>query len=206
MPVAGAILVAALTAAGTGHRERVQAAMVVLEALCPLGTAMAVLSQLGRDPGIELVLSTPTSYRSVITLRTGLIVGVGVAATLLTAVGLWATGLLPSTVGAAGVIMIWAAPMVCLAGLGLFVGVATTSSAAASGAVGCLWLGEAILRGEFIENPALRPVYLFATVSRFPDGAWWANRAGLVATGAVALVAAGVVLRRAVRLLAKEAS
>lgn len=203
-PMAGAALVATLGAGGAPHAALVRAAAAVLEGLCPLATAVAVVSLVGRDRCVELVLTTPGSYRQVFFLRAGLVAGLGAGTTLVAATGLFAAGAYPAGVGAAGVVLVWAAPMIWLAGIGLLVALATLSSAAASAVIGGLWLAEALFHAEFVARPLLRVEYLYATISHLSGGAWWANRAVLCATGAVALLGAGALLERPERLLAGE--
>jgi hypothetical protein len=206
MPLAGAALIAVLAATGHPAGQLDRLAAVVLEALCPLGAALAAVSVVGRDPAVELILTTPASYRRVLAGRAGLTAGLAAAATLALAIALLRAGIWPAGPGTAGLVLIWAPPAIWLTGIGLLVAVAGRGPALASGAVAAVWLAEAIFAGQTKTSPVLRDQYLFATVSHLPPGPWAANRAGLALGGAAALAVTALLLARPARLLAAEPS
>jgi hypothetical protein len=206
MPVAGAALIAVLAATGHPAAQLDRLTAVLLEALCPLGAALAAVSVVGRDPAVELVLTTPASYRRVLAGRAGLAAGLAVAVTLALAFALFGGGIWPTGQGAAGLVLIWAPPLLWLTGIGLLVAVAGRGPALASGAVAAIWLAEAIFAGQAKASPLIRDQHLFATVSQLPPGPWAANRAGLPLTGAAALAVTAVLLARPARLLTAEPS
>jgi len=206
MPVAGAALIAVLAMTGHPAVQLDRLAAVLLEALCPLGAALAAVSVVGRDPAVELILTTPASYRRVLAGRAGLAVGLAAAATLALALALFGAGIWPAGPGAAGLVLIWAPPVIWLTGIGLLVAVAGRGPALASGAIAAIWLAETIFAGQAKASPLIRDQYLFATVSHLPPGPWAANRAGLALAGTAALAVTALLLARPARLLAVEPS
>ena len=206
MPLAGAALIAGLAVTGYPAAQLDRLAAVVLEALCPLSAALAAVSVVGRDPAAELILTTPVRYRRVLSGRAGLAAGLAAVATLVLAIALFGAGIWPAGQGAAGLVLIWAPPMIWLTGIGLLVAVAGRGPSLASGAVAAIWLAEAIFSGQAKGSPLIRDQYLFATVSHLPPGPWAANRAGLALAGAAALAVTALLLARPDRLLAAEPS
>jgi hypothetical protein len=206
MPAAGAALMAGLAITGHPAAQLDRLAAVLLEALCPLGAALAAVSVVGRDPAVELILTTPASYRRVLAGRAGLAAGLAAAATLALAIALFGAGTWPAGQGAAGLVLIWAPPMLWLTGIGLLVAVAGRGPALASGAIAAIWLAEAIFAGQAKASPLIRDQYMFATVSHLPPGPWAANRAGLALAGTAALAITALLLARPARLLTAEPS
>jgi hypothetical protein len=206
MPLTGAALITVLAATGHPAGQLDRLAAVLLEALCPLGAALAAVSVVGRDPAVELILTTPVSYRRVLADRAGLAAGLAAVATLALAIALLRAGIWPAGPGPAGLVLIWAPPAIWLTGVGLLVAVAGRGPALASGAVAAIWLAEAIFAGQATASPLVRDQYLFATVSHLPPGPWAANRAGLALAGAAALAVTALLLARQGRLLAVEPS
>jgi hypothetical protein len=206
MPVAGAVLMAVLAGTGHPHAQLDRLSAVLLEALCPLGTALAAVSVVGRDPAAELVLTTPARYRRVLLGRAGLAAGLAAAATLALAVALFAAGLWPAGQGGSGLVLIWGPPALWLTGTGLLAAIADRGPALASGALAAVWLAEAIFAGQAKASSIIRDQYLFATVSHLPPGAWAENRAGLAVVGTAALALAAALLSSPARLLTAEPS
>jgi hypothetical protein len=206
-PVAGALLVISLYVTGASAHDLDRAGGGVLEALCPLGVALAASSVVGRDPGAELVMTTPASYRRILFLRVGLIAGLGAVVTLVDAVVCYAIAAWPPHQGAAGLILLWAPPMIWLTALALLVAVAVRSPAAAAGLTGGLWLAQLVLAHDMQAYTLLRAQYLFITVASPIRGSdWTINRIALPAVGALAIAAVGLLLRRPQRFLAGDAS
>jgi hypothetical protein len=206
LPIAGALLVVLLAGAGRPSGVLDSAAGLVLEGVCPLGTAVAALSLVGRDRGIEMVLGTPTPYRPVLFARAGIVVALGAVTSFLVAIVFYIAGVWPLEESTAGVVLAWAAPMVWLGGIGLLAAVAAKSAAVGSGLVGALWLAEILGTDSLVANPVLRAQYLYTTHIHLHGGAWVVNRLALFAVGAAALGAAGALLNRPERLLTGEAS
>jgi hypothetical protein len=206
MPLAGAAVIAGLAVTGHPPAQLDRLAAVVLEALCPLSAALAAVAVVGRDPAAELILTTPARYRRVLSGRAGLAAGLAAVATLVLAIALFAAGTWPAGQGAAGLVLIWAPPMIWLTGIGLLAAVAGRGPSMASGAVAAIWLTEAIFSGQAKGNSPIRDQYLFATVSHLPPGPWAANRAGLALAGTAALAVTALLLARPARLLTAEPS
>lgn len=205
LPITGLVLVVLLHAVGRTPKLVDSVAGLVLEAICPLGTAIAALSLVGRDRGIELVLAAPTPYRSVLPARVGIVAALGAAASLLTALAFYGTGAWPAQESTAGIVLAWAAPMVWLGGLGLFAAVAARSPAVGSGLVGGLWLAEILGTDSMVANPVLKAQYLYTTHVHLHGAPWAVNRLALLTVGTAALAAAGALLGRPERLLGAEA-
>ena len=206
MPLAGGALIAALAVTGHPAAQLDRLTAIVLEELCQLGAALAAVSVVGRDPAVELILTTPASYRRVLAGRAGLAVGLAAAATLALAIALFGTGTWPAGPGAAGLVLIWAPPVIWLTGIGLLVAVAGRGPALASGAIAAIWLAETIFAGQAKASPLIRDHYLFATFSHLPSGFWAANGAGLALAGAAEAAVTALLLARPARLLAVEPS
>lgn len=159
-PAAGALLFAILDATGKTGADLDRTAGDIVAGLCPLGVAIAASSIVGRDPGAELVMTTPSSYRRVLFLRTSVIAMLGAAATFLTASVYYGLGDWPSGQGASGLALLWLPPMAWLAALGMLVAVAVRSTAAASGLVGGLWIAQVIFNRNMQDNAVLRAVHV----------------------------------------------
>ena len=206
LPMAGGLLVALLQAAGRPAGVVDSAAGLALEGVCPLGTAIAVVTLVGRDRGIELVLATPARYAQVLFVRIGIVAALGALTSLAVAIGFYSAGAWPEHQASAGIVLAWAAPLVWLAGLGLLAAVASTTAGVGSALVGGLWLAEILGTDTLTANPVLRTQYLFSSHIHLHGGAWVTNRVALLLVGAVALAAAWALLSRPARLLAREAA
>ena len=121
MPLAGGALIAALAVTGHPAAQLDRLAAVVLEALCPLGAALAAVSVVGRDPAVELILTTPASYRRVLAGRAGLAVGLAAAATLALAIALFGTGTWPAGPGGPALLRIGTPLLALLADMNIVV-------------------------------------------------------------------------------------
>jgi hypothetical protein len=205
-PLAGALLVALLHSSGRSSSIVDGVAGLVLEGVCPLGPAVAVLMLVGRDRGVELVLATPARYGRVLFARAGIVAGLGAVTSLLVAVALYCTGTWPAQESGAGIVLAWAAPLVWLGGLGLLAAVASASAGVGSALVGGLWLAEILGTDTFTGNPALRSQYLYTTHIHLAGGAWVANRVALIVVGIAAIAAARPLLASPARLIAQDAS
>ncbi|WP_344657117.1 hypothetical protein [Catenulispora subtropica] len=205
-PLAGAVLVTTLHAAGAGAADLDRAAGAVLAGLAPLGAAVAAASIVGRDPGAELVM-TATAYRRVLFLRVGLVVAATALVTLLDAVAFHALKAWPAGQGTGGYVLVWAPPMVWLVALAVLIAVALRSSAAASGLIGGVWTAQLLMARDIRPHAVLRAQYLFLGVAdRVPAHDWTVNRIALPAIGVAAAVAAGLLLGRPDRLLGSDAA
>lgn len=206
LPIAGGLLVALLHAAGRPPSAVDGAAGLALEGILPLGTAVAVVTLVGRDRAVELVLATPARYARVLFTRIGIVAAVGAVTSLIVAVAFYSTGAWPDQLSSAGIVLAWAAPLIWLGALGLLAAVASTTAAVGTGLVGGLWLAEILGTDTMTASPALRAQYLFSTHVHMHGGTWLTNRVALLAVGVVALAGVWALLGRAERLLAMEAA
>jgi hypothetical protein len=206
-PAAGALLFAILDATGKSGADLDRTTGDIVAGLCPLGVAIAASSIVGRDPGAELVMTTPASYRRVLFLRAAVIALLGAAATFVTASFYYGLRDWPSGQGASGLVLLWLPPMAWLAALGMLVAVAVRSTAAASGLVGGLWIAQVVFHHNMQDNAVLRAQYLFIRLAGdFPGRNVTLTQAALLAVGTVAVAVTGLLLARPERLLAGDAS
>jgi len=206
LPIAGALLIAALYATGKSSDVVDGAAGLVLEGVCPLGVVIAIVAQVGRDRAIESVLATPARYASVVFMRASIIAALGALSSLLVAAAFHSYGAWPSQQSSAGIVLAWAAPMVWLGGLGLLATVVTGNGGIGAGLVGGLWLAQILGTDALTNNAILKYQYLYTTHVNMHGREWVANRIALLAVGAIALGVAWLLLGRPARLLAGEAS
>ena len=96
--------------------------------------------------------------------------------------------------------LIWLAPALWLAALGLLAAATLRAPAPAAGLVAVVWIVEELYVGD---QRWARPLYLFATTRT--DGAGWpANRITLLATAAALISTAWLLLGRTERLAVGE--
>jgi hypothetical protein len=206
-PVAGALLFAILYATGKSAADLDRTAGDIVAGLCPLGVAIAASSIAGRDPGAELVMTTPASYRRILFLRASVIALLGAAATFLTASVYYGLGDWPSGQGALGLALLWLPPMAWLAGLGMLVAVALRSTAAASGLVAGLWIAQVIFSRNMRDNAVLRAQFMFVRLAGdFPGRNVTLTQAALLGVAVVAVAVTGLLLARPERFLAGDAA
>lgn len=188
------VLVAALAHARPSVMSNL--AVGVVEGACPLGVAVAVAGLVGRDRAIEIVLATPRAYSRVLGIRLVAVLGCGALPTFLVAFGAAFAGWWPASLGAWGVVGVWAPPMIWLSAAGALGAAAFASPAAGSGLVGAIWLVQLVLPGLFLAHPVLAQQYLFATARHLVGPAWVADRLGLLAgAGVLSLVGLALLCR-----------
>ena len=100
--------------------------------------------------------------------------------------------------------LVWLAPTLWLAAVGLLAGAVFRGPAAASGLVAVLWIFEQIFAGAVQEHWWSRMLYLFATIRGAVPADWTANRLALLATAIVPGIAAWLLLGRIERLVQGE--
>jgi hypothetical protein len=209
-PVATAalVLIALLDAGAATDRATARNLLTALEMAMPLAAGVGAASLVGRDPAVEIQLTTPTSYRSTLLRRLAVTLGwAGLLAVLLVA-GLVATGWWarsPQNHGPFVGQLVWLAPTLCLGGLGFLAGAAFRSPAAAGGLVASCWIVEQALSGPVQEQAWSRLLYLFATTRGAVPEEWTANRLTLVASALVFGALGWLLLGRTERLLRGEA-
>ncbi len=158
----------------------------------PLAAGISTAALLARHPAVELHLTLPTRYRTVLLCRGA---AISVAAGL-AAAGSWP--LLPRTHGALLGQLTWLAPLCLLVSLGLFAAAVLRFPAGATAVVVAPWLLELVLPGRI---PSV--VNLFATSMGGDD--WMANRLTLIAASLPLALTGWLVLARTERLLDRGA-
>ena len=193
----GAAVIVALRV--TRHPAGPFAASLV-EAVLPLGTAVAVARLLGTDPALELQLSYPAAYRRTLLRRAALVAAwsgawAAVTAAAVLEAGLWAPGLARAELA-------WFTVTAALAAIAVAAGAAAADGRIGAAAAALVWAVQEGLARSFAGHPVLRPVYLFATSRPGPDPAgYWANRGVLLLIAAAAALAGWLLLGRPARLL-----
>jgi hypothetical protein len=179
----------------------------LLELALPLAAGVVAASLVGHDPAIELQLTLPTAYRATILRRlaasAGWVAVIALTVTAVTVASGWWDRWPGSHTPLAGQLT-WLAPTAFLAGLGLLVGALAGSPALATTAVAMLWTFHLAATGPLQSHQWSRQLFLFATTRGSPELDWTANRLTLLGTGAALTTVAWLLLRRPVRLLAKE--
>ncbi len=176
--------------------------------LLPLVAGIAAASAVSGDGLVELQLSLPTSFRFTVVRRLVVALGWPILLTLIGTLGLSLTQRLVWPVAATGYtpldVLIWLPPLLWLAGCGAAVTLGLRNIAAATGAVGLLWMLEEIAAGFFAQSPWGRLVWLFFRYADGLDGTWYLNRLVLIVS-AIALLALAVwLLGRSEHLLGGE--
>lgn len=178
-----------------------------LEMAIPLAAGVACASLVGRDPAVELQLTSPTPYRVTLLRRMAVTLGWTAAFALPMAVVLIATGWWdrwPANHGALAGQLTWVAPTVGLSGLGFAAGAVFRSPAAAGALVTTLWAIQQFFADVAQQSGPGRLLYLFATTRGTAPDDWTANRLTLVGSAAALMALAVAVLGRSERLLSEE--
>jgi hypothetical protein len=198
-------LAMAALAAGAGA-PRAQIARLLLagaEALLPLAAGMAAATVIARDGCRELQLALPARHARTLARRLGWLVMVSALVSALFCAGLrltgWWTG--PGPWASA---LVWGAPLVWLGGLAALVAVAGRGLVPSATAIGVVWLAEQVFASWFAGHVWSRPWFLFMTTRAGAGPGWGANRAVLMGSGLLFVIAARVLLRRPERLLTEE--
>jgi len=204
---AGALVLS--TAARSGAPVARLAAGVVEMGL-PLAVGIGVAGLVSSDPLLELQLSLPTTFRVTLARRVALLLGWAGALAALGTVALVLGGRWPGRGINAQTQLVWLAPMILLAGLGLAAGALTARGIVGTATVGALWILQVVDPGVFVAHRAGRLLYLFAN-GRVPGAPYTANgrlttvwahdRGLLLAAGLGLTVMAWIALRSPERLL-----
>jgi hypothetical protein len=182
----------------TDYRDEAATLLAVACEMClPMATGMLVATCCSRDELGELQLAMPGAYRQTALYRLALLVGwpallaLG-AGTLLAAQGLWPrpAGIvtLAALSQAAAAQLIWLAPLLWCAAVGLVLALVLHSRAASAAVLGGIWIAEIAFYRSMATTPALRPLFLFATTFTPAGDYWLANRLELVATALTLLL------------------
>ncbi|MFI5955694.1 hypothetical protein [Cryptosporangium sp. NPDC051539] len=178
-----------------------------LEMAVPLAAGVACASLVGRDPAVELQLTSPTRYRLTLLRRMAVTLGwtavfAGPAAIVLVATGWWARW--PENHGAFVGQLTWVAPTLGLSGAGFAAAALFRSPGAAGALVTTLWAIQQFFAGLAQESRPGRLLYLFATTRGTAPDDWTANRLTLLGAAGALTALAVVVLGRSERLLREE--
>ncbi|MFG1920392.1 hypothetical protein [Cryptosporangium sp. NPDC048952] len=178
-----------------------------LEMALPLAAGVACASLVGRDPAVELQVTSSTAYRVTLLRRMGVTLGWTAAFAVPMAVVLIATGWWhrwPANHGAVVGQLTWVAPTLGLSALGFAAGAVFRSPGAAGALVTTLWAIQQFFAGAAQEHLPGRLLYLFATTRGAAPDDWTANRLTLLGAAAALIALAFVVLGRSERLISGE--
>lgn len=207
-PIAIALgLAAALANPQPGDVRTARILLGTLEMAIPLAAGVACASLVGRDPAVELQLTSPTRYRVTLLRRMAVTLGWTAAfATLMAAVliatGWWARW--PANHGALVGQLTWVAPTLGLSGVGFAAGAVFRSPGAAGALVATLWAIQQFLADLAQQSGPGRLLYLFATTRGASPDDWIVNRLTLLGAAAALIALAVVVLGRSERLIGEE--
>ncbi len=170
-----------------------------MEACLPLALGVLVATVTARDAALELQLSAPTPYQRTSLGRISLLLAwtalIEAATMLIIQLTLpWAV---PTSGGAADVLLLWLAPMLWLAAGGALFALVLRSSATAGAVLGAIWIAQLALHSYFATNGWTQPWFLFATLFTPQASFWEANRVELILTAIVAFAAVWWYLRNA---------
>ncbi|SHN75626.1 hypothetical protein [Cryptosporangium aurantiacum] len=207
-PIAVALsLAAALANPLSGEASTARVLLGALEMAIPLAAGVTCASLVGRDPAVELQLTTPTPYRFTVLRRMAVTLGWAAAvattmASVLIATGWW--GRWPANHGAFVGQLTWLAPTLGLSGAALAAGAVFRSPAAAGALVTTVWALQQFFGEAAQEHLPGRLLYLFATTRGARPDDWIANRLVLIGVGATLTALALLVLTRSERLIGEE--
>lgn len=181
--VAAGVLVAAVSQQVAGSRGAVSSLLSLTLDVMPLMAGLGVTAIVA-DPVLELQLSLPTAFPVTILRRLVLCAAWPALLAAGFEIGLWLTGRRLWTPSVPLDQLIWLAPLVALAGLGLAATVTLRSVAAAGGLVAVVWLAQELLGASIAHAAWLQPVWLFYRYTDVDQTAWLANRVVLLVAGA----------------------
>jgi len=169
--------------------------VATLEACLPLAAGVVLTTAAAKDDAIEMQLSLATPYRNTVARRVALIlcwvIATEFAATVVIGV------LFPSALTKSGldVILLWLAPTLWLAAIGVLLALFLHSRATTVAMLGVVWVVQLAFHGYFASYEWTRPWFLFATLYT-PDATYWQlNRLELIVTAIVGLAVSWMYLR-----------
>lgn len=199
--VAIGVVALALTQQAAGNRTAVAPLLSVSLDVMPLMAGFGAAA-LVADPALELQLSMPTSFPLTVLRRLLLSAAWPALLAATFEVALWLTGRRLWTPVVPLDELVWLAPLVALAGLGLAGAATLRSMAAASGLVAVFWLAQELLAASIARAPWLQPVWLFYRYAPGTEAAWLLNRMVLLGAGVILCALAFQLLQRTESLIA----
>lgn len=206
--LAGGALVVS-TAARSGSPIARLAAGVV-EMGVPLAVGIVAAGLVSTDPLLELQLSLPTAFRVTLARRVGLLLAWAGGLAVVGTTALILAGGWPGRRIDAQTQLVWLAPMMLLAGLGLAAAALMGRGIVGTATVGALWILQVVTPTVFVAHRSGRLLYLFAN-GRVPGApytahgrltsVWAQDRVVLLAVGLGLAAVAWVALRSPERLL-----
>ena len=159
------------------HADPSRLLLSELEMFLPLAASVIIGSIITQEPALELQLTLPRKYHNTGIIRTGIVLvwtacvavcslGIMVAFRLFMLPGFTLSW--PVVVRFFMMQLIWLAPLLWFAMLGLCCAVLTKSMAACSTILGIVWLIDFASTGFIAENAWLRPFLLFPTFTFYP--------------------------------------
>jgi len=193
------------------HHDLALGLLFLIEFGLPPVAGIVAANMVSGNPAVELHLTLRRSYAGVVELRLLIFAAwVALACILMSlivhAAGYWIAPQ-PTPLNQ----LIWAAPALWFLGAGSLLSLLLRSRIASGAILGMLWLGELVFRSWFLQNATLQKTYLFLTLETLPGGSapnasyWVANRLTLLASSAVFLTVAALLLRSNEALLGHEA-
>ena len=184
----------------------------LLEAVLPLGAAIAIAGLVGSDPALEVQLSLPASYRGSLARRFAVALGICAATAWLGTIVFGGVNAWHAPTGALAAQLVWLIPLSVLCAVAGAVATATGNGRIAAGVVAGLWVAEEYFKDALITPRWAQPLYLFATaradnppylIHGELTHAWFVNRAVLAAVACAAIAFGWMALRSPHRLLTK---
>jgi hypothetical protein len=200
------LAIAVLAAAFGAPRAQVARLLLTgLEAFVPLAVGMAAVTVVTRDGCRELRLALPVGYAGTLGRRLGVLAAISAVLSVLFSAGLRLTGWWTGP-GLPASVLVWAPPLLWLAGLALLVAVAGGGVVLSTTVIGVVWLAEQVFASSFTGHAWSRVWFLFMTTRVGTGDDWGANRTVLAGSGALFVAAAFILLRRPADRLTEEES
>ncbi len=182
-----------------------------LEMFLPIAVGTTVTLVCIRDPALELQLTFPRSYASTAIKRLTIIIGWTACLALINSLLLslfklnsWPTQFQHWPIFTQYLLaqLIWCAPLLWFAGLGLCLALLTRSFVASTAVLGGIWIIEVLfLKNLLPGNAWLQSVLLFPT-TLLPEATFWlSSRITVLITAAIMLILSWFLLHRTESLL-----
>lgn len=158
-----------------------------LEACLPLASSLVLATVAVQDSSLELLLTMPTSYRQIVSVRVALLLGWTLLVEAAATAALYAfLPWVPTHPWLAGQLA-WLAPLLWLTGVSILLALLLRSRTSSGALLGCIWLIQLLFHSYFAQNGWTQPWFLFATLYTSGASFWLSNRLELIVTACVAL-------------------